>query len=73
MTMTSRRAFSLFSALFSTPTASSSNPSTRQLKDMAVKEFVTVGIFYHWRGTPFTQIRHRLSLALALAANDRRK
>lgn len=39
--MTSRRAFSLFSALFSTSAASSSNPSSRQLKDMAVKDFVT--------------------------------
>ncbi|KAI0286860.1 thioredoxin-like protein [Russula aff. rugulosa BPL654] len=39
--MALRRGFSLFSALFSTSTASSSNPSSRQLKDMAVKDLVT--------------------------------
>jgi hypothetical protein len=40
----SRRAFSLFSALFSTSTASSSNPSPRQLKEIAVKDLVNVRI-----------------------------
>jgi len=39
--MASRRAFSLFSSLFSTSAASSSNPSARQLKEMAVKDLVT--------------------------------
>ena len=43
-TMTSRRTFSIFSALFSTSAASSSNPSSRQLKEMAVKDLVTVRI-----------------------------
>ncbi|KAI0249526.1 thioredoxin-like protein [Lactifluus subvellereus] len=36
----SRRVLSLFSALYSTSTASSSNPSPRQLKEMAVKDLV---------------------------------
>ncbi|KAI0307639.1 thioredoxin-like protein [Multifurca ochricompacta] len=35
-----RGAFSLFTALYSTSTASSSNPSPRQLKEMAVKDLV---------------------------------
>lgn len=44
-TMALRRASSLFSALFTTTSAaSSSNPSPRQLKEMAVKDFVNVGV-----------------------------
>ncbi|KAF8481012.1 thioredoxin-like protein [Russula ochroleuca] len=39
--MASRRSFSLFSALFSTSAASSSNPSPRQLKDLAIKDLIT--------------------------------
>lgn len=46
-TMALRRASSLFSALLTTSAASSSNPSPRQLKEMAVKEFVNVGVLVH--------------------------
>jgi hypothetical protein len=44
-TMASRRVFSLFGALFSTSSASSSNLSTKPLKETTVvKDFVNVGI-----------------------------
>jgi len=39
-TVASRRTFSDFSTIFSMSQASSSNPSTRQLKEMATKELV---------------------------------
>jgi hypothetical protein len=74
--MASRRALSLFSALFSTSTASSSNPSARQLKDMAIKDFVTVSInllpvmTHALEETPFYSNQ---VAALALTANHRRK
>jgi len=38
--MTSRRAFSVFSGMFSTSSVSSSNPSPRQLKEMSAKDLV---------------------------------
>jgi hypothetical protein len=74
-----RRALSLFSALFSSSTASSSNPSARQLKDIAIKDLVTVGIFlpvlliHKWK-EEFRLLKSRWPwAALRLAANYRRK